>query len=101
MYTELTRRVTATAATDYIADGEAGAVAWLVTCPECHKGPLKGARGLHVHQRRAHPEEYHAAHQVLPRVKPRWLPEESERMARVEADPIVSGVVPGLINSEL
>ena len=96
-----TQRGAATAASDSIAEGEAGAVPGLVICPICQKGPLKGAIGLSQHQRRAHPEEYHAQHQVSQRVKPRWLPEESERMARYEADLIVSGVLPALINRRL
>ena len=73
----------------------------LVRCPLCGHGPLKGARGLSLHQRRAHPEYYHAKHQVLPRVKPRWLPEERERMARIEADLLVSGLDPSRVNNKL
>src|SRR5688572_2205804 len=46
MYTQNMRRGAATAAPDLFTDGEAGAVPGLVRCPECGKGPLKGARGL-------------------------------------------------------
>ena len=59
------------------------------------KRSFKGQRGLSGHQRKAHPFEYHELHQVSPRVKARWAPEESRRVAEQEATLILSGVKPG------
>jgi len=82
------------------ADGELGVVPEMVSCPMWQR-LFKGVGGLAVHQRRAHPSEFHAAHQVATRVKAKWTPEERDRVAFLEADLLVSGVKPGLINSEL
>src|SRR6218665_4002652 len=70
----------------------------MVNCPMCQRS-FKGARGLGIHQRSAHPLDIHAAHQVATRAKARWSPED--RVAFLEADLLISRVKPGLINSEL
>ena len=72
----------------------------MVVCEMCTRS-FVGQRGLSIHQRKAHPPEYHAQHQVLPRVKARWIPEESRRMAEREAGLVLSGVKPGGINKLL
>jgi hypothetical protein len=82
------------------AEGAAGAEPELVVCERCTRS-FKGQRGLSLHQRRAHPLEYHGTHQVGPRVKARWISEESRRMAEHEASLRLSGVKPAGINKLL
>ena len=100
MEPQITLRGAAAAAPVIPAEGESGVVPGMVNCPICQRS-FKGARGLGVHQRSAHPLVFHAEHQVAPRVKARWTPEDRDRVAFLEADLLVSGVKPGLINSEL
>lgn len=100
MEIQLTLRESASAGSDILTEGEAGVAPGKVTCPVCH-GQYQGARGLGVHQRRAHPEVFHAEHQVKTRLNSRWLPEERDRIATAEADLTVSGLKPVLMNSRL
>src|SRR6218665_870435 len=93
-------RGAATAAPVIPAEGESGVVPGMVNCPMCQRS-FKGVRGLIIHQRSAHPLVFHTEHQVATRVKARWTPEDRDRVAFLEADLLVSGVKPGLINSEL
>jgi hypothetical protein len=72
----------------------------MVVCEKCTR-LFKGQRGLSLHQRRAHPSDYHAKHQVLPKVKARWISEESRRMAEHEASLLLSGIQPAGINKLL
>lgn len=59
-------------------------------CPECGR-EFRGARGVAIHTRRAHPEVYHAKQTavigaaVAAQVKRRWAREETADMARQEA----------------
>ena len=98
METQLTLTGAATAAPIIPANGESGVVPGMVNCPMCQRS-FKGARGLGVHQRSAHPLDYHAAHQVATRDKARWSPEDRE--AFLEADLLISRVKPGLIGESL
>ena|SRR6218665_1073754 len=93
-------RGAAEAASVIRAEGESGVVPRMVVCPMC-QWAFKGARGLGVHQRSAHSLEFHAAHQVAARVKPKWIHEERDRVAFLEADLLASGVKPALTNSKL
>src|SRR6218665_923061 len=56
---------------------------------------------MSIEQRSAHPRVFHTEHQVATRVKARWTREDRDRVAFLEADLLVSGGKPGLINSEL
>src|SRR6218665_1964846 len=88
------RSETATAVSDIIAEGAVGAVPGTETCAACQR-TFTSKRGLSVHQRRAHPVEFHAAHQVEPRERPRWPAEERQRMAQMEANLLSSGIKKG------
>src|SRR6218665_3922085 len=77
-----------------------GGVPEMVVCNTCER-LFKGQAGLTLHCRRAHPVDFHNEHQVLPRVKARWAPEEVRRMAEFESSLLLSGVKPIAINSQL
>src|SRR6218665_1260372 len=94
MEDNLLLRAPATAGAVNLCEGVAGAASEMVVCVMC-KRSFKGQRSLSGHQRKAHPFEYHELHQVSPRVKARWAPEESRRVAEQEATLILSGVKPG------
>ena len=68
-------RGAATAAPVIPAEGESGVVPGMVNCPICQRS-FKGARGLGVHRRSAHPQVFHTEHQVATGVKARWTPED-------------------------
>src|SRR6218665_2489428 len=72
----------------------------MVFCNTCER-LFKGQAGLTLHCRRAYPVDFHNEHQVLPRVKARWAPEEVRRMAEFESSLLLSGVKPIAINSQL
>src|SRR6218665_2556127 len=65
----------------------------MVVCNTCER-LFKGQAGLTLHCRRAHPVDFHNEHQVLPRVKARWAPEEVRRMAEFDSSLLLSGVKP-------
>src|SRR6218665_4185131 len=65
----------------------------MVFCNTCER-LFKGQAGLTLHCRRAYPVDFHNEHQVLPRVKARWAPEEVRRMAEFESSLLLSGVKP-------
>lgn len=94
------KKASATAEAVSFAKGAAGAAPELVICVTCERS-FKGAIGLGVHRRKAHPLDFHADHQVLPRVKARWAPEEMRRMAALESSLLLSGAKPNDINSLL
>ena len=54
-------------------------------CPDCGNA-FASERGLNVHRRAAHPEEYHASRQPVGRVKARWSHEELVLVARAELE---------------
>ena len=62
------------------------------SCPEClrHFG---SQRGLSLHRRRAHPEEYHLANVPKQRKKARWEHEEMVLLARTELEMQAAGQV--------
>src|SRR6218665_3915730 len=94
MEDNLLLRAPATAGAVNLCEGVAGAASEMVVCVMC-KRSFKGQRSFSGHQRKAHPFECHELHQVSPRVKARWAPEESRRVAEQEATLILSGVKPG------
>lgn len=55
----------------------------MIPCPDCNK-ICKGARGLAVHRRSAHPVQYHRETQPAKRKRPRWDTEEMLLLAREE-----------------
>src|SRR6218665_1753435 len=100
MATNNYRRETATAVSDIMAEGAVGAVPGTETCAACQR-TFTSKRGLSVHQGRAHPVEFHAAHQVEPRERVCWWGEEGERMAQMEANLFSSGIKKVEINGYL
>ena len=62
---------------------------------------FKGKIGLGVHTRAKHANAFHLANQVAVRVKPRWGPEDSERLASQEARLRADGVPDREINRNL
>ena len=94
------RRETATAVSDIIAEGAVGAVPVTETCAACQR-TFTSKRGLSVHQRMAHSVEFHVAHQVEPRERPRWPVEERKRMAQIEANLLSSCIKKVEINGYL
>ena len=61
----------------------AGEPATQVLCDTCGRS-FDTKRGLGVHRRRAHKEEYHRTHVPAPRVKATWSDEELVLLARAE-----------------
>lgn len=75
----------ASSASIITANGAIGAVRLFETCAHA-MAPHTSKRGLTVHQRSAHPVEFHATHQVEPRERSRLPVEERNRMAHMEAN---------------
>ena len=71
-----------------------------VICTHCGR-PFASIRGLGVHARRAHPEQYHRAVAVEDKGRKRWTASELATLARLEVDLLGSGVSATHINLAL